>query len=67
MEEKRQKNAQNVTNSMTIFYITCFCESIRVSFALVTKVFNYLASKSGIFLQFEPAESMMVFLFHGLW
>ena len=35
---KHQKNVQNVENSMTIFYIACFCESERGSFALATKV-----------------------------
>ena len=65
MKGKRQKNVQNVANSMTIFYIACFCESVRGSFTLATNVFNYLASSHGIFLQFEPLVSMMVLLFHG--
>ena len=33
---------------------------------MATKVFNYLASSHGIFLQFEPSVSMMVLLFHDL-
>ena len=64
---KHQKNLQNVENFMTIFCITCFCESVRGSFALTTKVFKHLVSSPDIFLQYEPSGSMMVFLFFSLW
>ena len=57
---KHQKNVKKVGNPMTILYIACFVESVRGSFALATKVFNYLVSNHGIFLQFEPSGSMMV-------
>ena len=60
---KRQKNLQNVENFMIIFCITCFCESVRGSFALTTNVCKHLVSSSDIFLQYEPSGSMMVFLF----
>ena len=52
---------------MTIFYIACFCESVRGSFAMATKVLIFRVSSHGIFLQLEPSVSMMVLLFHGLW
>ena len=52
---------------MTIFYIACFCESVRGSFALATKVLIFLVSSHGIFLQLEPSLSVMVLWFHGLW
>ena len=54
---KHQKNVQNVVNSMTIYYTACFFESVRGSFALATKVFNYLVSRNGIFFNSSHQEA----------